>query len=379
MPFQEVSIVSQRKEFVNLARADDANISELCQRFGISRPTGYKWLNRSQQESQDALTDRSRRPHSSPGRTDPSVEQAVLDVRQAHPAWGGRKIRQWLKVRSHIDPPAPSTITAILRRHDRISPQESVKHKPYKRFEYEAPNELWQMDFKGNFPLTQGRCYPLTILDDHSRYSLGIEACPNERGQTVKERLTRVFRLYGLPERMVMDNGNPWGTQGAPGYSAFEVWLMRLGIRVYHGRPFHPQTQGKDERFHRTLMAEAIVGKAFRDIEQCQIEFDQYRVIYNHERPHEALGMEVPSSRYRVSGRGFPETLPAIEYGPEGLLRKVQAKGEISFRNTEYHIGVAFKGLPVALKPTGQDGIWDIYFMTHVISRIDLQNRQPIH
>ena len=302
-----------------------------------------------------------------------------LDVRQAHPAWGGRKIRQWLKVRSHIDPPAPSTITAILRRHDRISPQESVKHKPYTRFEYEAPNELWQMDFKGNFPLTQGRCYPLTILDDHSRYSLGIEACPNERGQTVKERLTRVFRLYGLPERMVMDNGNPWGTQGSPGYSAFEVWLMRLGIRVYHGRPFHPQTQGKDERFHRTLMAEAIVGKAFRDIEQCQMEFDQYRVIYNHERPHEALGMEVPSSRYRVSGRGFPETLPAIEYGPEGLLRKVQAKGEISFRNTEYHIGVAFKGLPVALKPTGQDGIWDIYFMTHVISRIDLQNRQPIH
>ena len=197
MPWQEVSVMSQRKEFVMLAQVEDSRLvgaqqssfGELCVRFGISRVTGYKWLDRYHESGDEGLADMSRRPHRSPLRTAEAVEKAVLGVRDAHPAWGGRKIRRWLQNRGHEGLPSPSTITAILHRHQRISDDESDKHKAWKRFEYEKPNELWQMDFKGHFPLSQGRCYPLTVLDDHSRYAIGLVACPDEQGQTVKSVL----------------------------------------------------------------------------------------------------------------------------------------------------------------------------------------------
>ena len=372
MPWKEVSIMSERKEFVMLAQAGGTNIRELCRRFGISRVTGYKWLGRYRAKGEDGLTDISRRPCHSPSRTSEAVEEAILGVRDAHPAWGARKIRRWLQNRGDHQLPSPSTITAILHRHQRISAQETAKHQPWQRFEYQKPNELWQMDFKGHFPLSQGRCYPLTILDDHSRYAIGLQACPNEQGQTVKNRLIRIFRLYGLPQRMVMDNGNPWGTQGAPLYSNFEVWLMRLGIRVYHGRPFHPQTQGKDERFHRTLNAEVLQQRSFTDLEHAQKAFDHWRPVYNHERPHEALGMEVPASRYSISPTPFPEVLSPIEYGPDDVVRKVQGKGEISFHNRVFTVGAAFRGLHVALRPTLNDSIYDVFFLTHHLTQLDL-------
>ena len=189
MPWQEVSVMSQRKEFVMLARVEQISISEVCRRFGISRVTGYKWLSRYHKSGDDGLADISRRPHHSPLHTAEAVEQAILGVRDAHPAWGARKIRRWLQNRGHEGLPSHSTITAILHRHQRISDEQSAKHQVWQRFEYQKPNELWQMDFKGHFPLSQGRCYPLTVLDDHSRYAIGLVACPNEQDQTVKSHL----------------------------------------------------------------------------------------------------------------------------------------------------------------------------------------------
>ena len=373
MPWKEVSVMSLRQEFVALAQADGANVRELCHRFGISPTTGYKWLSRFRRDGEAGLCDLPRRPHTSPLRTPSAVEELVLRLRDEHPAWGGRKLRRRLLDVGYKELPSPSTITAILKRHNRISPDESPKHKAFVRFEHEAPNELWQMDFKGHFATDSGRCHPLTVLDDHSRFLLAVDACSDETGQTVTRCLTKVFRRYGTPERMLMDNGSPWNTDSDFLYTPFTLWLMRLGIRVSHGRPRHPQTQGKDERLHRTLMAEAIRGRSFKDIPHCQRVFDDFRDTYNTKRPHQALDFATPISRYHVSTRAFPEVLPPIEYSPSDILRKVQAKGEISFHGREFKVGRAFRGFHVALRPTTTDGLWDVFFLVHKVAHIDLR------
>ena len=372
MPWTEVSVMSQRLEFVSLAQREGNNMRELCRRFGVSPSTGYKWLRRFSDGGAAAMVDQPRRPHHSPQRTPLEVEQVVLAVRDAHPAWGARKLRAWLLARSHEHLPSPSTITAILQRQGRTDPVEGRKHKTWQRFERQAPNQLWQMDFKGHFPLSTGRCHPLTVLDDHSRFALGLEACPDETAKTVQQRLTTIFRCYGLPDRMVMDNGSPWGSDEDHRYTPLTVWLLRLGIAVSHGRPYHPQTQGKDERFHRTLKAEVLQGRTFVDLTQCQRTFDPWRTLYNLERPHEALGMAVPASRYQVSSRSFPETLPPVEYGPDDLVRRAGDRGRISVFGREFKVGRAFKGLPVALRPTADDGTFNVFFMTYNIAQINL-------
>ena len=373
MPWTEVSVMSQRLEFVSLAQREGNNMRELCRRFGVSPSTGYKWLRRFSDGGAAAMVDQPRRPHHSPQRTPLEVEQVVLAVRDAHPAWGARKLRAWLLARSHEHLPSPSTITAILQRQGRTDPMEGRKHKTWQRFERQAPNQLWQMDFKGHFPLSTGRCHPLTVLDDHSRFALGLEACPDETAKTVQQRLTTIFRCYGLPDRMVMDNGSPWGSDEDHHYTPLTVWLLRLGIAVSHGRPYHPQTQGKDDRFHRTLKAEVLQGRAFADLTQCQRTFDPWRTLYNLERPHEALGMAVPASRYQVSSRSFPETLPPVEYGPDDLVRRAGDRGRISVFGRDFKVGRAFKGLPVALRPTADDGTFNVFFMTYNIAQINLR------
>jgi transposase InsO family protein len=206
---------------------------------------------------------------------------------------------------------APSTITGILRRGALLN-QTALPPRPFQRFERAAPNELWQMDFKGNFPFFNGaRCHPLTVLDDHSRFSVLLQACADEREQTVRAVLTEAFRRYGLPAAMLMDNGSPWGAAGAQPFTAFSLWLIRLGIRVAHGRPYHPQTQGKDERFHRTLKFEVLRHFNFTSLEHCQREFDSFRHRYNLVRPHDALGLATPVTRYRPSPIPFPESVAA--------------------------------------------------------------------
>lgn len=365
--------MSLRQEFVMLAMSETISLRELCRRFGVSRPTGYKWLSRYYLEGLAGLIDKSRKPHHSPACTPPDLESIVVDLRREHPAWGGRKIRARLLAQDHTLVPSPGTITAILHRHNLIDEIEAAHHRPWQRFEHVAPNHLWQMDFKGHFALDHGRCHPLTILDDHSRFAVGLEACPNELGTTVMGRLTNIFRRYGLPLRMLMDHGSPWGNEPEHPHTPLTVWLMRLGIGVSHGRPYHPQTQGKDERFHRTLKAEVLEGRVFRDLEHCQRAFAEWREMYNLERPHQALGYATPASRYQPSRRPFPEVLPPIEYGPDDQVRKVQTTGEIYFQGRPFSVGKAFRGLHVALRPTQEDGLWQVYFLTHLIAHIDFR------
>jgi hypothetical protein len=268
--------------------------------------------------------------------------------------------------------PASSTVHQILVRHGRIDPKESLKHRPFQRFEHPAPNQLWQMDFKGHFATDTARCHPLTVLDDHSRFALGLQACSDQRTQTVQQRLSSIFRIQGLPERITMDNGSPWGSNSDHRFTPLTAWLIRLGVHVSHSRPYHPQTQGKDERFHRTLGDELLRRRSFANLSDAQNAFDHWRHIYNFQRPHDALNLDVPASRYRPSHRPFPEALPDIQY-PEGeLVRKVQLGGEIWFKSRTYKIGTAFTHHPVALRPSPIDGIFDVFFCHQNIAQIDI-------
>lgn len=372
MPWKEVSTMSQRYEFIQLASSETANMSELCRRYGISRKTGYKWMRRFYDDGREGLTDLSRRPRSSPCQTPEPMVEAALKMRDQHPAWGGRKVKARLEALGHQNVPSPSTLTAIFHRENRMQHDENKQAKPYIRFEHEAPNDLWQMDFKGDFPIQQARCYPLTILDDHSRFNVCLRACLNQQSTTVQEALTATFRIYGLPYRMTMDNGSPWGSDTDHSYTSLTLWLIRLGIGVSHSRPYHPQTQGKDERFHRTLKAEVLNYTSFRDWHHCETKFDQWRNIYNLERPHEALDMKTPASRYEPSARSFPETLPPIEYGPNDIVRKAYEPGFFSYKGKSYKIGRAFRGHPIALRYTEQDGVLDVYFCQHKVKQISL-------
>jgi len=363
--------MSQRREFVEFAAAESANLAELCRRFQISRKTGYKWLNRYRRQGAEALADRSRRPHRSPLQTPPEVERMVLAVRQEHPVWGGRKIRQVLLRRGEEAVPSASTITEVLRRHGELDEAKAGSPRAFVRFEADAPNDLWQMDFKGHIAMRRGRCHPLTVLDDHSRYAVGLIACLNERRTTVQSHLTSLFRQYGLPRRMLMDNGAPWGSDQWHRHTPLTAWLIRLGIGLSHGRPYHPQTQGKDERFHRTLKAEVLQGRTFTGRAACQEAFDEWRPIYNFQRPHEALELQVPADRYEPSPRAFPHRLPPIEYGPDDAVRRVQTGGWINFRGRRYRVPKAFRGHPVGLRPTTRDGVHEVYFCRRKLGTLD--------
>lgn len=383
MPFQKVTVMEQRLEFVKLAEQPGANMSLLCDRFGISRPVGYKWLSRYKEQGWEGLNNKSRRPLTTPLRTMPEVEQQIISLREQYPEWGAKKLHKLLQeVIPLAQIPSRKTVTKILRRHGLINEQKSRNAKHYQRFCYENCNDLWQMDFKGHFPLLNNElCHPLTILDDHSRFNIALFACANEKRTTVQQALIRVFQQYGLPEKILTDNGSPWGTTGQTldselkVYSKLEVWLMLLQIKLIHGRPSHPQTQGKEERFHRTLKAELLQYEAFKDHTHCQQKFNQWRELYNCTRPHEALDMQVPASIYFPSARSYPDLLPKIEYHSSDIIRKVGKRSAVNFKGRWFKVGKAFIGEPVAIRPTQQDGQFEIFFCNQVIRLINFNSK----
>ena len=371
MPWRAVSVMDQRREFVRLAMLEGVNRRELCKRFGISADTGYRWLARHVAGDM-ALADRSRRPHSSPRHCTPDLEAQVVAVRDAHPAWGARKIARRLQD-DEIDPPAISTVHEILRRQGRI--QAPIGGAPAtQRFEKEAPNLLWQMDFKGWVRLAgEARCHPLTIIDDHSRFAVCLAACANEQGSTVQSQLEIAFRCYGLPDAVFVDNGGPWGDGGGAPWTRLGVWLLKLGVDVVHSRPYHPQSRGKNERFHRTLNEEVFRFELFRDLRQAQRSFDRWRVVYNFERPHEALDFAVPASRYRPSAHSMPTRLPQAEYDEHEIVRLVpKTKDYVSFHGRRWKVPQAFRGERVAIRPRNCDGYYGIFFGAREIATISL-------
>lgn len=379
MPWKACDLMSLRMELLTLARQPGADRARLARRYGISRKTLYKWLARSggndpPDPSGHSLCDRSRRPACSPKKTPAEVEARALAVRLAHPAWGPRKIRAvMLRSSPAEEVPSTSTIGRILRRHDLIGEQAGLAATPCQRFEHASPNDLWQMDFKGDFALAGGgRCHPLTMLDDHSRYNLLLSACSDQRRETVLPRLMAVFKRYGLPRRMLMDNGAPWGVSHCPAcYTRLEVELLNLGIGVTHGRPYHPQTQGKEERFHRTMKVELLQQRQWIDLPETQQAFDPWRHVYNHERPHDALGLATPASRYTPSPRSLPDPVPPPEYHQSDIVRSLNPVGQLSFKGAWYKLSEAFAGRRIALRPTPTDGVWHACFGRFNIAILD--------
>ncbi|MBY8965953.1 MULTISPECIES: IS481 family transposase [Pseudomonadota] len=376
MPWKEHTRMSQRTEFVALAHQQGVSVSELARRFGISRKTAYKWLARA--EAGASMADRSRRPRHSPARTPPEAEQAVVALRRQYPCWGGRKLRRILLDRGMAEVPAESTITHILRRHGLLTGAQETVPRRWQHFEHAAPNDLWQMDFKGTIRLGQGSCDPLTVIDDHSRYNLVLRVVSDMRTTTVQTALTDAFRRYGLPVRINTDNGAPWGSPRNPGVpTALSFWLVRLGIRISFSAPAHPQTNGKNERFHRCLKTEVINGRALRSTDHLQASFDHWWPIYNQIRSHEALGLATPASRYRPSPRPFPERLPPIEYAPDDLVVVANSDGLIRFRGQPIQVPKALRGLPVAIRPRHDvDGLFDLFFSHHHFDSIDLSRHR---
>jgi transposase InsO family protein len=370
MPWKEVLVMEQRREFVGLAMQEGVNRRELCRRFGISPNVGYKWLARFAADGE--LAERSRRPDTIPLRTDRAIEEHVLRVRDAHPAWGARKIARCLE-RDGRRPPAVSTIHEILRRHGRVVAPRGAPGL-CQRFEKSAPNLLWQMDFKGWIRLRDGvQCHPLTVVDDHSRYAICLSACADQQSTTVCDALERTFRSYGLPEAMFVDNGSPWGGASGQRWTRLGVWLLKLGVNLLHSRPYHPQSRGKNERFHRTLNAEVLAFQRFRDFAEIQRAFDTWRIVYNLDRPHEALDQEVPASRYRPSTRPMPDRLPQVQYDANEVIRTVSTtKAYISFKGRLWKMPQAFRGERVAIRPRMPDGHYAVCFGSHEIATIDL-------
>lgn len=377
--------IELKTEFVQLADQPTANMSQLCRRYGISRPTGYKWLKRYRSEGIQGLQERSRRPRNSPNQTSDQIEQLIVKARHEDPGWGGRKLAVHLRNQARAGEltfrpdqiPSPSTITAILDRHGLLGEADRPGRRGrWQRFEQEHPNQLWQLDFKGEFRLDDASlCYPLTLIDDHSRFCLALGAHKNQSRSGVEAQLSRVFTRYGLPRRLLCDNGPPWGAGlgwrcWGPYFTGLAVWMIRLGITVLYSRPYHPQSKGKNERFNGSLQAELLDHTEFCDHQDAEKHMQDWRTRYNTVRPHQAIDMNTPASRYQPSSRAFPEELPEITYGPEETICKVNSQGRFDFQGTTYRIGKAFSGYPLAIRASSDPHKYTVHFMHQQIRSI---------
>ena len=348
MPWRTMDIREQRVSFVVAACRGERSMSSLCAEFGISRPTGYLWLERYRAKGLSGIAERSRRPHHSPDRTAEKWEEQVIALRRRYPDWGARKLRVLLG-RQQIQLPA-TTIHRILLRHDLV--RAADRHRPAtKRFERSRPNELWQMDFKGpkNWPQPIG---PLSVIDDHSRYVIALAATGRLDGSLVQYHLQRAFEQCGLPEAMLMDHGTPWWNwQSFSGRTHLSVWLMRQGIRLYWSGIQHPQTQGKVERFHGSLQR-ALDQRTMKG--EPQPWLDAYRQEHNHVRPHEALGMKTPAQLWQPSPRLYKPCPPSWEYPPGAWTLKVDCQGTIDIKDRRWRIGKTLAGERVWIQPIEQ-------------------------
>lgn len=363
-----------REEFARRVLAGEGTKAALCREYGISRPTGDKWLERFQ--TGDSLSDRSRAPKTVPGRTDSELETKIVELRKKHPAIGAVKLRRMMEDQGLTGLPCAKTYNNIFQRHGLIERAASRAATPYERFEKSVPNEMWQADFKGHFAMTNGyRCHPLNIIDDHSRFNLCIEALGAETFEDVKPVMDRLFREYGLPFSFLCDNGNPWGTAQSMGYTRFEVWLMELGILTLHGRIRHPQTQGKEERFNGSLTKECLKYHQIQDFAHAQQVFDEYRSFYNEVRPHFSLNLDVPAKHYQASSKPMPEQIEPWEYGPEYKLCRVKKTGYFNYEGQGYFLSEAFAGKQIAVRESHLPGQITLVFRQFKIGRIDVENR----
>ena len=375
MPWECKTVEDQRREFAQAA-INCNNFSALCREFGITRRTGLKWVERY--KAQQPLTDRSRRPHTTPTRTPEDVELLILALRGDNPGWGARTIHSVLARQGYKDLPCVKTVNNILNRYGCIAPEESQKRHPFTRFEKDRCNVMWQTDFKGEFRMGDNNyCYPLTILDDHSRFSLKI-APRLSTANVVIPTFLEVFREYGMPDSILSDNGAQFAGF-KKGYTQFERWLMDLDILPIHGRIKHPQTQGKIERFHRTMKQELLNHVRIVDIADAQNKFVIWRDKYNNLRPHEALGMRTPGEVYEPSKKQYKENVEKFEYGGEYHIIKVNNWGYARFAGYQVYLSETMADQYIEFRP-GQNGETFIAcYRNFRIAEFDTEDGQLIH
>ena len=367
MPWESKTVEKLREEFV-LAAKSTHNFSSLCREFGITRKTGYKWVYRF--KNQNELKDQSRKPNLIANKTPIEIEEVILALRNENPGWGAKTIKQVLENHGHENIPCVKTVNNILNRNGCILKEESEKRHKYIRFQRELCNEMWQTDFKGDFELKNGkRCYPLDIIDDHSRFLIKIAPAPNTKNVVIPA-FESAFSEYGMPLSVLSDNGGQFAGF-KQGYTQFEKWLMCLDILPIHGRVRHPQTQGKIERFHRTLKDELLRYKTFEDIEHANIEIQAWRDKYNNIRPHEALNMLTPSEVYIKSNRQYNGLIKPYEYSGEYPVLKVNCKGYISFEYQRLYFSETFIGEYIEFRPNPLGDSFYACFRNFIIAEFD--------
>ena len=375
MPWMETAPMEQRERFIADAQRGHLTRTELCQRYGISRKTGYKWLRRHAGEGLAGLQDRSHAPHTCPHRMAPVIAQLVLAARQKHPDWGPRKLLDWLAPRHpHItDWPAVSTAGDLLVREGLVKKRRRRRPRRHPGAvppTTDGPNDLWTADFKGQFPTRNGVwCFPLTISDQHTRYLLTCRALLDTKTLHARPVFERAFREFGLPRAIRTDNGVPFASRALHGLCRLNVWWMRLGILHQRIRPASPQENGAHERMHRTLKAGTCRPPAANQAAQ-QRAFHRFRRLYNDERPHDALGGDTPSSRYQPSHRPYPKHLPPIVYPGHFVVKRVTRVGTIRLGYKLIFIAVALQHLDIGLEEI-DDGVWAIYFNTVLLATVD--------
>lgn len=374
MPWRETAPMDERMRFVTDWERDLYSMVELCERYGVSRKTGYKWVERYEREGVDGLRERSRAPHHCPHRIAPDVAAAICAGRRQHPSWGPEKILHWLRRRDpELELPATSTAGDLLARRGLVKKRRRQRHYTHPGVVPPTtvrPNDLWTADFKGHFRTRDGRyCYPLTVADQHTRYLLGCQGLLSTKGEGVRPVFDRLFREYGLPRALRTDNGVPFATTGIHGLSQLNVWWIRLGIQHQRILPASPQQNGAHERMHRTLKA-ATARPPQGHLPAQQRAFNRFRVLYNEERPHQFLGGRTPASLYCPSPRPYTGALPPIAYPGHYIPKRVTNAGTIRLKKRLLFIANSLKQQLLGLEEI-DDGIWSIYFCNVLLARVD--------
>jgi putative transposase len=374
MPWQEVCPMQERRRFISAVLAEDDSMTALCEEFGVSRKTGYKWLARYQEGGPAGLEEASHAPHRVPWAITQAQAEAIVGVRRAHPSWGPRKLRAILRRRAPEQPwPAPSTIGELLKRAGLSAPRKRRRcaiPNPTRLRDALGPNDLWCIDYKGWFRTgDRVRCDPLTLSDDFSRYLLCTKVVSALTAELCRTELERVFREYGLPLAIRSDNGSPFASVGAGGLSKLSVWWVKLGIFPERIETGTPQQNGRHERMHRTLKAETARPPAQSSAAQ-QRRFDRFRAEFNHQRPHEALGQTPPAEHYCASPRAYPGRLADPNYPDDYQLRRVRSRGEIKWQGELIYISEALTSEVIGLCEN-DDGDAQVYFGPVPLGAID--------
>lgn len=356
----------QRKEFAEAAK-ESKNFSALCREFGITRKTGYKWVERYK-ESAD-LSDKSRKPFTIANRTPTETEERIVALRAENPGWGAKKLKIVLERQGYAIP-CVKTVNNILNRYGCISPEEAQKHQAFIRFEKEHCNELWQTDFKGEFPMEDNNyCYLLNIFDDHSRFAIKIAP-----GLSTANKVIPAFRSafyeYGMPNAVLSDNGAQFAGF-RQGYTQFEKWLMNHDVLPIHGRIKHPQTQGKIERFHRTMQQELLNHTVIENIDDANSKLQLWRDKYNNERPHEALGMKCPAEVYIPSSRTYSDEVTPYEYGGQFHVIKVNSWGYARFDNWQVYLSETMVHEYIEFRPNPHGDSFIVCYRNFKIAEFD--------